>query len=65
MAALFIFSCIFKLGQSVPDPWFVGLESKEWVEKNPAKFHISFFLSFFFFWIGISYFFSSSLVPRK
>ena len=49
-AALFIFSCIFKLGWSFADAWFVGLESKEWVEKNPAKFHISFFFFFLLVW---------------
>ena len=47
-AALFSFSFIFKLDWSVANAWFVGLESKEWVEENQLS-SIFFFLSFFFF----------------
>ena len=60
----YLFSFTFKLDWSVANAWFVGLESKEWVEENQLS-SIFFFLSFFFFWFDISYSFSSSLGPRK
>ena len=42
-----------------------GMGDRGMGRKKIAKFNISFFLSFFFFWFDISYFFSLNLVPRK